>query len=244
MGPRLEQPAPADHMPAGDDVRERAINPRDWEVRAIIEGRKTVTRRPVDHVNGIVKVTEFKPSDALRYDWIMRDRRMLWNDLEHGELLGRCPFGVTGDRLWVRETFTIHSHPQEGQGCGYWIDYKAGGFVVKGAWNPDPPDWWESCADGGWLSSARMPRFASSLTLEVVSVRVERLQEITEEDAIAEGCCGDWVDRGLTIGWEVSSAVEEFAYLWGIGHGKRYPWDPNPWVWRIEHKALAAEVDA
>jgi hypothetical protein len=70
------------------------------EVQAILDRRKTQHRVVVKYVNGIGPVTEFQRSDTPGYDWIMRDKRMLWNDLRDADLMSRCPFGVPGDRLY------------------------------------------------------------------------------------------------------------------------------------------------
>ena len=79
-------------------MTERPISFNGGMVRAILEGRKSVTRRPIKQIVGIGDVTQFGPSDTPGYDWIMRDRRILWNDLTQSELLTRCPYGVPGDQ--------------------------------------------------------------------------------------------------------------------------------------------------
>jgi hypothetical protein len=74
-------------------------------VRAILDARKNQTRRPIESVLGIGRVRDFGPVDRPRsFDWAMRDRRGLWHEMMHDELLARCPYGQRGDRLYVRET--------------------------------------------------------------------------------------------------------------------------------------------
>jgi len=72
-------------------------------VRALLDGRKTQTRRVITRLLRFGKITEFGPSDTRGYDWHFRDKRMLWNDLRHQELLPYCPYGQPGDRLWPSE---------------------------------------------------------------------------------------------------------------------------------------------
>lgn len=120
---------------------------------------------------------------------------------------------VPGDRLWVKETFSPYLvHP----GCWYWAD---GNESAYDATRPKP--------------SIHMPRILSRITLEITGVRLERLQEISEEDAEAEGCTGDHrADRDL-------DAAQEFRSLWDSINGKRATWESNPWVWVVEFKQVA-----
>lgn len=108
-----------------------------------------------------------------------------------------CPYGAVGDRLWVRETW------QGNQGD---IRYGADGDSLHGY--------------NGWRPSIFMPRWASRITLEVTGVRVERVQEISEEDAQAEGVAHRC----------------DYKVVWDAINGKKYPWSSNPWVWVIEFK--------
>jgi len=200
-------------------------------VKAILDGRKTQTRRLIVAVRGLGRVTEFGPSDTPGYDWIMRDRRMLWNDLRAADLLARCPYGVPGARLWVRETW--YSSPDGTELLGFKAD---GDFPHGQPYRVRP--------------SIFMPREASRLTLEVVSVRPERVQDISEEDAIAEGMekydgvCGTNPDGSYRTGYTTHgigsfpTALEAYRVAWDIINGKRAPWEENQWVWRIEFARL------
>lgn len=179
-------------------------------VRAILEGRKTQTRRLVTYPRG-----KLFPSHVDR--WINLLMGKHWSH-PRGWLR---PYATTGDRLWVRETWgairpegvpTVH--PVAGVDR---LEYRADG-------HPD---------DGRvWRPSIHMPRWASRLTLEVVSVRVERLQEISEPDAVAEG-----IDAA-TFGPVWECARDAFAHLWDSINGERASWESNPWVWRVEFRRL------
>jgi len=89
----------------GFNMKERPILFSAAMVKAILEGRKTQTRRVIKKLLGKGVITEFGKSDILVYDWQFRDKRGQWNDITHTKLLKMCPYGKVGDRLWVRETF-------------------------------------------------------------------------------------------------------------------------------------------
>ncbi|OPY13680.1 MAG: hypothetical protein A4E66_00682 [Syntrophus sp. PtaB.Bin001] len=154
----------------------------------------------------------------------------------------KCPFGVPGDRFWVKESCYI---------CGSDSD---------GAPLSEPPVVY--AADGATISddypysrpSIFMPRWASRFTLEATGIRVERLQDITAEDAIREGArfvnCGKNRWGNLNPGWSMhdphpkdyrkclDSARLAFANYWNLLNEKKYPWSLNPWVWPIEFKKI------
>lgn len=197
------------------------------EVRAVLDGRKTMTRR-------LVKPQPLWNSGALEFTNVPG----WWTESEDSDYRN-CPCGVVGDRLWVRESWCV----------GAMMDSRrAGEFVkkVRSIWYPadgDKPDW---C---GRTRHARfMPRWASRITLEITGVKVERLQEITPEDAIAEGCCpshGNELDKP-----EIYRAAAEmvggpyprgvFAYLWNQLHGPD-SWELNPWAWCISFRRVTGE---
>lgn len=120
-----------------------------------------------------------------------------------------CPYGAFGGRLWVRETHYVQSAGYA-DGSGKLILYKADG---------DAPT--------TWTPSIHMPRWASRITLEVTGVRVERLQEISAADAVAEGC-------------QSCTPYDQFRALWSFIHTADGPngWAANPWVWVISFKVL------
>lgn len=200
-------------------------------IRAILDGRKTQTRR-------VVSLREFGPSDTRGYDWHFRDRRLLWNDVSTAGLLRLCRYGQPGDRLWVREAFAQLSR----------ID-GAGSLAVayRASCRDDSLDL--DLLDGSvlavhvdrWAPSVHMPRWASRITLELTSVRVERLQDISEEDARAEGVTAD-AQQG-TLNGEAATLYpmthrQAFIWLWDAINGARAPWASNPWVWALQFRRI------
>lgn len=177
-------------------MKERPIIFSDEMVSAILEGRKSQTRR-VAKLNG-----------------------------------DRCHFGQVGDWLWVKETWA-ESVPD-----AQWGDMNGGG-------EPTPIYRADNRWDGvTWRSPIFMPRYESRITLEIVSVRVERVQDISEADAIAEGIdeweemfrCGTDSDPCWT-----RDARLAYAWLWDSINAKRgFGWDTNPWVWVVEFKPARA----
>lgn len=167
--------------------RERPILFSGPMVRAILAGRKTQTRRVVTpalpessyrpmvggwHPTKVDRHGEEYPGTEVYGAW--------WND---GEDARRCPFGEPGDRLWVRETWK--AWPTVGAGDLLRVEYAAGGTLDV----THAGDWWLPAVvrRGGWAPSIHMPRWASRITLEITGVRVELLQDISEDDATAEG---------------------------------------------------------
>lgn len=208
-------------------MRERPILFNGDMVRAILRGDKTQTRRPV-------RVR--KPSDHLVFA------------SPHASAI--CPFGIPGDRLWVRETWRAGIRDPEylmdlvtGDNCD--VHYRADGEngrwtleTIKNGTLQSAP-----AAPPPWRPSIHLPRWASRLTLEVVSVRAQRVQDITEEDAKAEGVerisDGYWMEYGPRARC-VASARESFASLWRSIYGAA-SWEVNPWVWAVTFKRLEVE---
>lgn len=199
-------------------------------IRALLDGRKTMTRR-VLAIRGHKTFSEFGPSDTPGYDWHFRDREMRWHDLRHGELLDLLNYMV-GDRLWVREAWDCPTPQIKSLGD---VFYKADG-IFGGKYRP----------------SIHMPRWASRLTLIVTGVKVERLRDISDADAQKEGiyerhAIGDdpthdtWQWPGAP--WRYSTAHEAFAALWTEIHGPG-AWDANPWVAAISFRVVKANIDS
>lgn len=236
-------------------AKERPILFSGPMVQAILEGRKTQTRR-------VVKLSDPTQTYAQFDDdgWPMSED--IYGDWHRDD----CPYGVVGDRLWVRETWKYDDWTEEGEP---YIRYAADNATQLMTPSDDWADrvmsiWAELSApenynidqrarDRKWRPSIFLPRWASRITLEVVSVRVERVQDISEEDAIAEGVetampatAGAVLpsnDMLRTNGYGVvmQSAKAEYAKLWDTINAKRgYGWDANPWVWVIEFKQVAS----
>ncbi|HBR4496825.1 TPA: hypothetical protein L9V75_004298 [Klebsiella pneumoniae] len=199
-------------------------------VRAILDGRKTQTRRPIKWKQ--TRFTEIgEREDGSKWPWS--------EDAEHAcDFWHPCPFGAVGNRIWVRETFAAlepgsyeQVKPQEGH-CQD-LRYAATDRLAK------------SDADirgYKWVPSIHMPRWASRILLEITDVRVERLNAISEEDARAEGIidggclnCGEPEPCGCAN--PEPDATDAFAYLWQSIYGQEN-WNANPWVWVIEFKRV------
>jgi len=214
-------------------------------VRAILEGRKTVTRRVVKpyRKQPIVNLAIAEPT--LGFSGLHNDPDSWgYESLDDGApaslsaWLELCPYGQRGDRLWVRESHRLVD-------CTCTETCRVPGHV-----------WYEADSSGyGNASlnklrpSIHMPRWASRIMLEVTAVRVERLSDISEDDARAEGVrqmsdgSGCWVSSEgpgrLVTPWLTAHAA--FCDLWESINGAG-SWDANPWVWVVEFKRL--EIDA
>lgn len=236
-------------------MKERPILFSGPMVKALLSGAKTQTRR-------LVGLDTLQVSNTPGYDLTWRGRAPLrsiaqqrrhsggcWQDVSTGRFLGLCPYGVPGDRLWVRETWAssrVHDTTRPsglpmaaGEAPTTW--YAADGTAEESWLNR-----------GRWRPSIHMPRWASRITLEVTDVRVERLQDISEEDARAEGM--DWAAPLVLPGERIdddredprevgygsgSFALQNFRKLWDSINGKRVPWATNPWVFAISFKRLS-----
>jgi uncharacterized Fe-S cluster protein YjdI len=177
-------------------------------VRAILDGRKTCTRRICKDANECT-VPDMEFYNADRRTYAVHN----FADKEHTEQLSTaertCPI-CTGDILYVRETWK-----EAPKGYYYYEDWQKDDIADVTKWKP----------------SIHMPKEAARIWLKVTDVRVERLQEITEVQAQAEGC-----NSGLLTG--ACTARGQFEDLWNSTIKKsdidRYGWDANPWVWEIE----------
>jgi hypothetical protein len=188
-----------------EKVKERPILFSTPMVKAILEGRKTVTRR----------VVKGRP-----LEWLQPC--MFTPEFVADQGNNNCPYGQPGDILWVRETFSQVAEDR---------------FIYKVDGDKHPLDW-------PWKPSIHMPRAACRLRLEILSITVEKLQDISEEDAIREGIepqpafenipqWKDYTNNGCTTGWPCVS----FASLWQSINGKE-SWDANPFCWVINFRKL------
>lgn len=202
-------------------VRERPIPFRGSMVRAILADEKRVTRRLVK------PQTEHGPMRChyVPSGWAASDGS---GGCRCSALPVRAPAGDVGDLLWVRETCWINT--EEGDGRKPLVAYRADGEM---------PDYMRG---GGvrWRPPMFMPRWASRLTLRVTDVRAERLQEIAEEDARAEGILGLPTDDMPHDEFRAPSRAA-FARAWDAMHGTKpgASWADSPWVWRIAFDRVA-----
>lgn len=222
--------------------KERPILFSGAMVRAILEGKKTQTRR----------VVKPQPDEMSARNYYL------------GDWVAKSPYGRKGDRLWVRETwYCDHCFERDYDRTARWYEGKllppeecekewlgenrehmyyradvpSGRFCDAGYWG-EP--------GSHWKPSIHMPRWASRITLEVTGVRVERLQEISREDAWEEGIpqtAGEAGPLGLMNPeepgheWDNRTSVENFARLWESINGPG-SWAANPWVWVVEFKRV------
>ena len=177
-------------------------------VRAILDGRKTQTRRVVkpQPVDGDEITSAYR-------DWQMGRLR----DSENAFRPIKCPHPI-GSRIWVKETFRVLYDPATCLEGALDIDYRADGKQRL----------MDKIGKSKWKSPRFMPRWASRTTLEVIGVNVERLQDISEKDAYDEGI-------GHLPG---ISGKELYGQLWDSINGKKHPWVVNPWVWVYTFRKL------
>lgn len=238
-------------------------------VRAILDGRKTQTRRVVKHqppedwhpasyceLNGYDRDGELSPDIVIGWGAVNDD----------GDYGIKCRYGRPGDHLWVRETWGYRGKSTSSADHfateSVFLSYEADEdkcarrtVVVPNGSLTDPVisqsivglqqmeeeayhdalnKWWERKKR---IPSIHMPRWASRITLEITDVRVERLNDISEADAIAEGCKG--VNCPPDHEGDLSPQ-EEFRDLWQSINAAKHPWSSNPWVWVIAFKRVEA----
>lgn len=191
-------------------MKERPILFKGEMVNAIIEGRKTQTRR-------IMKPQPILENGLLR--WVKFPLDICLDS--HSDVVARySPYGHKGDVLWVRECFSMTADGH--------VHYKATDMPV-----------------GQWKPSIHMPKYLSRITLEVTDVRVERIQDISDEDAKAEGVTPvDPNGEGLAsyiVKRTGNRHKPAFSMLWDdINEPRGYGWDANPWVWVVTFRKVEA----
>lgn len=193
-------------------------------VRDILDGNKTQTRRPVQGT----ALKWLTPPSAFTADFVA----------DPGNYFS--PLGYPGHRLWVRETWRCEERVTD-QVDG--IRFRADGGFVPIANTKTAADLWvqANVRRGVWRPSMHMPRWACRILLDVVAVRIERLQDISDNDARAEGFTG--TDAHGTHYYRIDSfLVDEpsprahFVHAWNELYEKTAPWSSNPWVWVCEFK--------
>lgn len=211
-------------------------------VRAILSGQKTQTRR-IMKVQPVLKGSFYEVYGA---GWGKGVKSV---PVVHGHSLSNnCPLGIVGDRIWVRETWQCVSYSLGEHGYVEDVDYKKSIPKTK----PVEPRWgvtYEASElepkdreERGfpWVPSIHMPRWASRILLEITNVRVERLNDISEGDAIAEGI-ERYNDDGIVYygpyGKGDCRPERAFSDLWKSIYGDE-SWEKNPWVWCISFKRV------
>lgn len=196
-------------------------------VRAILGRRKRQTRRMINRLSGFRKIRQFGPSTTPGYDWCFRCHRGLWHEMRTDQVYDRCPYGGIGDRIWVRETWAPICEFDKEFGTLYRADRYPSDAAIPLKWKP----------------SIFMPRYACRILLQITSVGIQRVQSITEADALAEGCyyahglcVGE--DRDLRVGRTWPHARQWYKSLWKELHGEE-SWGANPWVWVIGFEILS-----
>lgn len=234
-------------------VREGPILFRSEMVRAILSGAKTQTRRllksPTPNALSYAECGPAWPTNGLGKSkawW-----RGRWAEFRaDGHYTGyfvRCPYGVAGDRIWVRETWAEYERrseddeePEGGKPVNPFVKY-----IYRADYGPEGQHYVDA-----WRPSIFMPRDASRLTLEITRVRVERLEDISEEDALAEGCETAYAEKengiklfrmpGHTLAERSGSgyASPEIAYCAAFQEMHQLPPGANPWHWVVEFKRV------
>lgn len=196
-------------------MKERPMLFNGEMVRAIIDGRKTQTRRPM----------KVQPPE----NW--------GGESERAAMAAHCPHGVVGDRIWVRETWTpIPTHNGSGRPASY--NDPNNRYYGRKAWycaDNDRPTW-----GGKWIPSIHMPRWACRIVLEITDVRVQRVQEISNADIRAEGACEfGCVTHRLSMEqlWDSCYGAKWFR----TGEESDFAWDKNPWVWALTFKRMEGD---
>lgn len=221
-------------------VKERGLPFQPDMALAAFEDRKTNTRRPIMHFDG----STYALDPARVGEWKFRDGKWwAYPAGQGGSALPiydtKCPYGVPGDRLWVREAWRVHANYNTFDAATIWIAsngdmrhcvyYEATGKI---------PEW-----AGRYRYGRFMPRWASRTLLEVTDIRIERLQAISQQDAINEG--------GPPSHFSIDAISREYGYadfprswfaqLWDSINAERAPWRKNPWVWVVVFKRVTHE---
>ncbi|EPC6143800.1 hypothetical protein ACR0WI_003269 [Klebsiella pneumoniae] len=205
-------------------ITERGMIFNGEMVRALLDGRKTQTRRIVKGTDGAVKFCKEWNINGEEVFVVLGEKDHTGMDPVLGAI--SCPFGAVGDRIWVREAFRVHSRATDVATLVYkasernsWTE-QTRRVPVAVCNKPATPE--------KWTPSLHMPRWASRILLEITGVRVERLRSMSQDDARAEGviAASGPMEAGLA-----------FRELWDSIYGEE-SWKANPWVWVIEFKRV------
>lgn len=234
-------------------MKERGMIFNGEMVRALLDGRKTQTRRPIKWKQ--TRFTEIgEREDGSKWPWS--------EDAEHAcDFWHPCPFGAVGDRIWVRETFQglLFDYDLMDSYCKDPTPFEKPEFCVYKADGVPAPEFYDADDElhCSWRPSIHMPRWACRILLEITDVRVERLNAISEEDAQSEGVHTEvWDQTVVAMNYaardeffqfwseDMPHYVEmnqlyrsSFRSLWEYIYGAEN-WLANPWVWVIEFKRV------
>lgn len=214
-------------------MNQRPIILKAHEVRGILDGKQTQLRRIVKRQPEQGRVMKPRRNRAGNIVWMSwkgepKDAKPPHYIYGAGWDLCKCPFGQVGDLLWGRETWAVN----RAKGAVRPIIYRADLHC-------EPNSYAKHCAEDPvivekWSPSTHMPRWASRILLEIVSVRVERLQDISVEDCIAQGCSSQFREHDAVI-----DLFNQYGDQWQADYGYE-SWQSNPWVWVVEFERVEA----
>lgn len=216
-------------------MKERPILFSTPMVQAILAGSKTQTRRIC------------KPANTESLSFVVSDNGHFGD--EEGDVSFTCPYGKPGERLWVRETWRVNSKATD-LACVVYRASENDSWTNFHKYFPVALAKDQKAMPAGWKPSIFMPRWASRILLEITDIRVERLNDISEEDAKNEGLIknslfGEWggVVKHPTVPdhfrW-FRSPINAFKNLWESINGEE-SWDKTPWVWVVEFKVIEGQ---
>lgn len=216
-------------------MKERGILMQAESVRGILAGAKTHTRRVIKPP----RIWEKQFYQKFANEWELQPDGK-WQPYDEDGYQScaaiKCPYGVIGDKLWVRETWarTMATAYRQSPGVVFTPNPEdpTVGVVYRAGWTRVKP--------GPWKSSMHMPRWASRILLEVKEIRVERLQDIKPIDVVAEGVYEPTYNY---TNLESIGAILRFESVWNSINEKRgFGWDVNPWVWVVVFEMIKEKV--
>lgn len=212
-------------------------------IKAILEGRKTMTRRimkiqpPVNIESTIYQFatnrTGISDKDYGKHHWLGLSSKNFCSVLDSGQPYFKCPYGKLGDMLWVRESFAVIGNEVVRDESSGAIIEETPQYVFRGEKQPHIERLYK------WKPPIYMPKAAARIWLEITGIRVERLQDISEEDAKVEGAMLWMYPNGKNAFGEEDfySARTCFHSLWKSINGPE-SWQSNPWVWVVSFRKI------
>ena len=245
-------------METEKDVKRRPIIFSGESVPRILARKKTQTRRIESQQPVLVdgKTWEWPYPTEKRPDGSWKKSKASWADgFKYVSMPQFCPYGQPGDRLWVKEIWRVGAWQEDTDRIA--VDYKADGYCrpewievldeeqFSTLWEQSTNDarkvygemeryhWKQGESPCRWRNPRYMPRWASRVELVLLDAGLERLQDISEEDALADG---GWIYAKCPIH---KAPIESYRAVWNVLNAKRgYPWESNPWVWRLRFELI------